>query len=88
MSTVNRTLRSYLVTILGAEYIFRLIPKGTHEWKKFISPEEISRHLKNTQSTLQVKDVQGVRIKNPFTLEFAFTRDVGINYLITLTKKK
>lgn len=84
MSTINRTFFSWVVAILGAEYVLRVVPKGTHQWKKFISPEEIGRRGKKVG--LRVSAVSGVRITNPFTLDFKLTKDSSVNYFIFLTK--
>jgi 2-polyprenyl-6-hydroxyphenyl methylase/3-demethylubiquinone-9 3-methyltransferase len=83
IATLNRTPMSWLFGILGAEYILRWLPRGTHQWKRFPRPEELERLLK--QSGLSVVATTGVRV-NPFSRRFALTRYRGINYLLVAEK--
>ena len=45
LSTINRTFKAYLLAIVGAEYVLRWLPVGTHQWERFVTPEELARHL-------------------------------------------
>lgn len=83
-STLNRNPKSFLLGIIAAEYILRWVPKGTHSWKKFIKPSELSRHARAAGLTPQ--DISGL-IFNPAKNEFSLSaRDLDVNYLLT-TKK-
>ncbi|GBR54557.1 3-demethylubiquinone-9 3-methyltransferase [Neokomagataea thailandica NBRC 106555] len=81
VSTLNRTARSYVVAKLGAEYILRLLPVGTHDWKKFIKPEELARMARN--AGLRMTDVSGMSYIPP---KWRATRDTGVNYITIFTK--
>jgi 2-polyprenyl-6-hydroxyphenyl methylase/3-demethylubiquinone-9 3-methyltransferase len=81
MSTLNRTAKSYAMAILGAEYILRWVPRGTHTWSKFVRPSEMQAALNARQ--LQVKTVQGL-VFNPRAWQFAISdSDLDVNYLLT-----
>ena len=79
LSTLNRTSRSFLVAKLGAEYVMRLLPVGTHEWKKFIAPAELAAMLRD--AGLLVTDTAGL---SPRSLmgDWQVGRDLAVNYLI------
>ncbi|OYW14406.1 MAG: bifunctional 3-demethylubiquinol 3-O-methyltransferase/2-polyprenyl-6-hydroxyphenol methylase [Rhodospirillales bacterium 12-54-5] len=80
LSTLNRTVKSYAMAIIGAEYILRWLPRGTHDWKKFIKPSEMADML--TRRGLKVTDVMGI-VYRPLTREFAIDRhDLDVNYLL------
>lgn len=83
VSTINRTLKSYLGAIIGAEYILGLLPKGTHDYSKFIRPSELTQWAK--QASLQLKNLQGLSYK-PFTNAFSLSDDVSINYMACYEK--
>lgn len=77
-STLNRTPKSYLFAIVGAEYVLRMLPKGTHNYAKFIRPSELeswSRH-----AGLAVLDLTGMSY-NPFARQYSLGRDLEVNYL-------
>jgi 2-polyprenyl-6-hydroxyphenyl methylase/3-demethylubiquinone-9 3-methyltransferase len=78
-STLNRTPKSYLFAILGAEYILKLLPKNTHDYAKFILPSELSCWARQQQ--LSVQEIKGIAY-NPFTHHFKLTDDVSVNYLL------
>ena len=82
-ATLNRTLISYIKAIIGAEYILRWLPIGTHDWNKFIKPEELEEKLKN-------KDFLTVEIKglsfNPILNKWKKSEDLSVNYIICSTK--
>lgn len=80
MSTLNRTPKSFLLGIVAAEYILRWIPRGTHQWQKFIRPSELA-HLLAKHKMIQ-QDVSGL-IFDPLRQEFRLdARDVAVNYLL------
>ena len=84
MSTLNRTPKSYLLGIVAAEYVLRWLPAGTHDWKKFVKPSELSRHLQ--QHGMEVTDVRGL-IYNPLSRDFSLSKsDLDVNYLLTAAK--
>lgn len=78
-STLNRNPKSYLLAILGAEYILKLLPRGTHDWAKFIKPSELSRACRLTGLT--IKDMIGMSY-NPFTKAYSLGKDTDVNYII------
>ena len=84
LSTINRNPKSYLFAIVGAEYILRLLPKGTHQHKKFLRPSELNRWAR--QADLIAQDIIGMTY-NPLTQKYALGRDVSVNYLMHLTKE-
>jgi 2-polyprenyl-6-hydroxyphenyl methylase/3-demethylubiquinone-9 3-methyltransferase len=78
VSTINRNLRSFLLAIVGAEYLLGLIPRGTHEYERLIRPAELARWAR--AAGLTFKTMAGIEL-NPFTRRVALTRDVAVNYL-------
>lgn len=83
-STINRNAKSFAMAIVGAEYVMRWLPKGTHEWDKFITPDELSSLLE--ESGLQVIDKSGF-VFNPITWSWSISeRDLSVNY-VTLSRK-
>ena len=78
VSTLNRNLRSFLLAIVGAEYLLGLIPRGTHEYERFIRPAELARWARAAGLTL--RSTAGIEL-NPFTQRVALGGDVGVNYL-------
>jgi len=80
LSTINRNPKSFALAILGAEYILRLIPRGTHEYRKFIKPSEMAASLRACQ--MQVRDISGMSY-NPLTRQYSIGRDIDVNYLMT-----
>lgn len=82
-STLNRTPNAYLTAIIGAEYLLNKLPKGTHEYKKFIRPNEFSHLLR--QSGLNLRDLTGVKY-NLFTRDFSLTPSLSVNYLLHANK--
>ncbi len=79
LSTINRNPKAFVKAIIGAEYILRLLPKGTHEYAKFIRPAELSRWLR--QVNLHVNDMAGIDY-HPFNKTFSLTTDVSVNYIV------
>jgi len=82
-STINRNPKSYLFAILGAEYVLRMLPKGTHEYRKFIRPSELERWAR--AAGLEVRDLTGMTY-NPLTGEYKLGPDVDVNYLAWFAK--
>jgi len=81
VSTINRNLRSFLAAIVGAEYLLRLLPRGTHEYARLVRPSELARLARAHR--LMSLDAVGVEF-NPFAHSARLTRDLGINYLMHL----
>lgn len=79
LSTLNRTPRSFLMAKVGAEYLLRLLPVGTHDWKMFVTPAELGAGLR--AAGLGVADITGMAM-DPLTGRWRATRDVGVNYLV------
>ena len=78
-STINRNPKSYLLAVIGAEYILRLLPRGTHDYAKFLKPSELARHCRTAGLTL--KSVIGMSY-NPLTQVYALNNDASVNYLM------
>ena len=78
-STINRNAKSWLLMILGAEQLLRLVPKGTHDHAKFIQPAELSRYAE--QGGLLLQHMSGVRY-NPLLGQFSLNQDVDVNYML------
>ncbi len=83
VSTINRNPKSYLFAILGAEYILRLLPRGTHEYQKFIRPSELARFAR--QAGLQLQGERGMTY-NPLSKKYRLSDDVDVNYLMHFSK--
>ena len=81
IGTLNRTPKSFAFGIVGAEYILGLLPKGTHQWSKFVTPEEIDRKLR--QRGFRSGACVGVSM-NPVTWRWSISNDLNVNYLKTL----
>jgi 2-polyprenyl-6-hydroxyphenyl methylase / 3-demethylubiquinone-9 3-methyltransferase len=75
---LNRTARAFLVAIVGAEYLARVLPRGTHEYLKFIRPSELAKW--GRAAGLELKDLTGITY-NPLTRSFACSSDPSVNYL-------
>jgi 2-polyprenyl-6-hydroxyphenyl methylase / 3-demethylubiquinone-9 3-methyltransferase len=82
VSTLNRNLKSFLLAIVGAEYVLRLIPPGTHEYERLIRPAELARWARAADLTLA--ELAGIAF-NPLTGHVALSADVSVNYLAHLT---
>ncbi|GGC59219.1 ubiquinone biosynthesis O-methyltransferase [Siccirubricoccus deserti] len=83
LSTLNRTPRSFLTAKLGAEYLLRLLPVGTHDWRMFVRPAELGAELR--AAGLRVADIAGLSMA-PLTGRWRVSRDVGVNYLMMAEK--
>ena len=84
-STLNRSPKSYLFAIIGAEYILKLLPKGTHEYAKFIKPSELVAFTRN--AGLEMIGIKGLSY-NPLTQVYSLNDDVDVNYMIAVRKWK
>jgi len=82
-STINRSPKSFLFAILGAEYILNILPKGTHEYAKFIKPSELARAQR--ESGLMEIDIKGMSY-NPLSKRFGLNQDVSVNYWVATQK--
>jgi 2-polyprenyl-6-hydroxyphenyl methylase/3-demethylubiquinone-9 3-methyltransferase len=82
-STLNRNPKSYLFAIIGAEYILKLLPKGTHEYTKFIKPSELVAFTR--QAGLEMLGMKGLSY-NPITQVYSLSDDVDVNYMIAVRK--
>lgn len=82
-ATLNRTAKSFAMAIVGAEYVMRWLPRGTHSWSKFVKPSELARWFRD--AGLDLGEVTGVGY-NPLADSFALSRDVGVNYMMVATR--
>jgi 2-polyprenyl-6-hydroxyphenyl methylase/3-demethylubiquinone-9 3-methyltransferase len=83
-STINRNPKSYLLAIIGVEYILRMLPKGTHEFSKFIRPSELGEWIR--EAGLEITDMTGL-LYNPLTKTYKLSEgDVDVNYMISARK--
>lgn len=78
-STINRNAKAYLLAVIGAEYVLRLLPKGTHDYSKFIKPSELSRWAKSVG--LEPDELIGMSY-NPLSREYTLGKDTDVNYLL------
>lgn len=79
LSTLNRTWKSYAFAIVGAEYIMRLLPKGTHDWNKFLSPAELATHLRSLGFSFA--DLGGLSYCHLTAQQWRLSKDLDVNYL-------
>ena len=82
-STINRNPKAYVLAVIGAEYVLKLLPKGTHDYAKFVRPSELARYCRN--AGLEVRDIIGMTY-NPLTKAYSLGRDTGVNYLLHAVK--
>ena len=82
-ATINRTLTSYIKAIIGAEYILRWLPIGTHDWNKFIKPEELEKYL--LENKFKTIDIKGLEF-NPLSRKWRQSANLSVNYIICNTK--
>ena len=82
-ATINRTLTSYIKAIIGAEYILRWLPIGTHDWNKFLKPEELQTKLGENQ--FKSNNVSGLEF-NPIKRVWKKSSDLSVNYIISSVK--
>ena len=84
VATINRTLKSYLFAIVGAEYILRWLPIGTHNWDSFVKPNELINISK--KNNLSFGKADGI-IYNPLLDRWSMTKDTSVNYITYFIKK-
>jgi 2-polyprenyl-6-hydroxyphenyl methylase/3-demethylubiquinone-9 3-methyltransferase len=82
VATLNRTVKSFAFAIVGAEYVLRWLPRGTHDWRRFMRPSELARHLRS--HGLDMKELAGVSY-DPIGDSFSIGRDCGVNYMSVAT---
>lgn len=78
LSTINRNPKAYAFAVIGAEYLLKLLPRGTHDYDKFIKPSELTRWLRDENFSLQ--SLKGLSF-SPFSQVYALTSDTSVNYL-------
>ena len=84
-ATLNRTLKSFALAIVGAEYVLRWLPRGTHQWDKFVTPNELE--LAFERGGLRVIGERGV-IYNPFADRWQLSSDMDVNYMLVAERAK
>jgi 2-polyprenyl-6-hydroxyphenyl methylase/3-demethylubiquinone-9 3-methyltransferase len=84
MSTINRNPKAYLMAVIGAEYVLGLLPRGTHDYAKFVTPSELSTHAR--RGGLDVIELAGIGY-NPLSRTFRLMRDTSVNYLVALRRR-
>ncbi len=83
VATLNRTLKALGLAVIGAEYILGWLPRGTHDWSKFVTPDEMKRGL--SAAGLNIAEIAGVSY-NPLLDSWSLGRDTGVNYMVLATK--
>ena len=83
LSTINRTVKSYALAIIGAEFILRWLPIGTHQWQRFVTPDELRQSVE--RSGLTAEPPRGV-VYNPLTGNWSLSGDVDVNYFLSCKK--
>ena len=83
LSTINRTMKSLALAKIGAEYVLRWLPRGTHDWRKFLKPSEMARPLR--QAGLEIERVEGI-VYDPFVDEWRLDRDTSVNYMLSAVR--
>src|SRR5581483_11836519 len=79
LATLNRTMKSFALAIVGAEYILRWLPRGTHQWDKFVTPAELTHHIERNKLT--ISDQAGV-VYNPLADKWGLSSDMEVNYMM------
>ncbi|XP_062173795.1 ubiquinone biosynthesis O-methyltransferase, mitochondrial-like [Alnus glutinosa] len=83
ISTINRSMTSYATAIVAAEYLLRWLPRGTHEWSSFLTPEELVLILQ--RANISVREMAGF-VYNPFTRRRSLSDDINVNFIAFATK--
>ena len=83
VATMNKTLKSYVFAIVGAEYILRWLPIGTHEWEKFVKPQELQKIQK--KNNLVLNKLDGMNF-NMIKDEWKMSKDISVNYIAKFVK--
>ena len=84
LSTLNRTVKSFVFAIVAAEYVLRLLPRGAHQWRRFLTPNEIGAAA--ARNNLAVTDVSGVTL-NLFAGALQLSRNTDVNYVLTAERR-
>ena len=84
VATLNRTLQAFIIAILGAEYVLRWLPRGTHDWRRFLKPKELAQMI--TMNNLEICKTVGLSF-NPFARQWRITNDESVNYLMIAKRK-
>jgi 2-polyprenyl-6-hydroxyphenyl methylase/3-demethylubiquinone-9 3-methyltransferase len=79
MATLNRTKRAFALAIVGAEYVLGWLPRGTHQWEKFVTPDELADAI--AAGGFTVEEEKGV-VYNPFTGRWSLSQDTAVNYMV------
>jgi len=79
VATLNRTMKSFALAIVGAEYVLRWLPRGTHRWNKFVTPAELARHLHRNK--LEITEQSGL-VYSPFADRWSLSQDLDVNYMV------
>jgi 2-polyprenyl-6-hydroxyphenyl methylase/3-demethylubiquinone-9 3-methyltransferase len=82
-STINRNLKAYLLAVIGAEYVLNMLPRGTHDYDKFITPSELARFARN--SRLDMVEMRGMNYQ-PLTRQYKLGTDTDVNYLMAFRR--
>ena len=85
VSTINRTVKAYLLAIVGAEYVLRWLPAGTHQWERFVTPDELARHL--AAAGLGELHIEGM-VYSPLADRWSLSPDTDVNFLMAGAKNK
>lgn len=83
LATINRTAKAFALAIVGAEYVLRWLPRGTHDWRKFVRPSELAGALR--RSGVSITHMTGVSF-NPLTDKWSLVRDLDVNYMLAATR--
>jgi 2-polyprenyl-6-hydroxyphenyl methylase/3-demethylubiquinone-9 3-methyltransferase len=84
LSTLNRTAKAWMLAIAGAEYVLRWVPRGTHDWKKFLKPSEVVRGLRGGE--IEAQEIVGV-VYSPLSRAWSLNKsDLDVNYMLYGTK--
>ena len=83
-STINRNPKSYLYAVIGAEYVLNMLPRGTHDYAKFLKPSELAQSCRN--AALNVTDLTGMSY-NPLSKVYALGRDTSVNYMVACRRE-
>lgn len=84
LSTINRTAKSFLLAIVGAEYVLRWLARGTHQWDRFVTPAELGRHVE--AAGCDVREVQGM-VYGPISGTWSLAHDTDVNYIMAVTRR-
>jgi len=84
LSTLNRTLKAYALAIVGAEFVLRWVPIGTHQWERFVRPEELAAAL--SSASLALTDTTGM-VYNPLADAWSLSGDTDVNYFATAARR-